>query len=220
MDLAGKTLTIATCLNDVSSQAFAGVTYPAGWKGTVIYGNGFVKLQLAPEGENRPVLDLNPKSLSYSVKASDPNPAASPVQVKNVGFGTSNWTAAVRAPAPSWISLSNTTGSDNDSFNVNINRQGLATGTYTAYVDVIDAGAANSPQTLTVVLQARPDAEASTHSFTNTARGTHPSTLSVAGSNINVNLSSLPAGTQIFRAILVPHSGGFGGTQQRDRPRR
>ena len=97
VDLAGKTLTIATCLNDVSSQAFAAVTYPTGWKGTVIYGNGFVKLQLAPEGENRPVLDLNPKSLSYSVKASDPNPAASPVQVKNVGFGTSSWTAAVRA---------------------------------------------------------------------------------------------------------------------------
>ena len=48
VDLAGKTLTIATCLNDVSSQAFAGVTYPAGWKGTVIYGNGFVKIQLCP----------------------------------------------------------------------------------------------------------------------------------------------------------------------------
>jgi hypothetical protein len=95
VDLAGKTLTIATCLNDVSSQAFAGVTYPTGWKGTVIYGNGFVKLQLAPEGENRPVLDLNPKSLSYSVKSSEPNPAASPVQVKNVGFGTSQWTAEI-----------------------------------------------------------------------------------------------------------------------------
>jgi hypothetical protein len=211
VDLAGQTLTIATCLNDVSGQAFASVTYPDGWKGTLSYGNGFVKIQLGPEGEDRPVLDLSPKSLSFSIKASEPNPAATPVQVKNVGFGTSAWAAAVREPAPSWISLSNATGSDNDSFLVSIDRQGMATGTYTAYVDVVDEGAANSPQTLTVVLQARPDAEASTHSFTNTARGTHPGTLSASSSSVTVNLSSLPADAQIFRAILVPHIGGNSG---------
>lgn len=211
VDLAGQTLTIATCLNDVSDQAFANVSYPEGWKGNVLYGNGTIKIQLVPQGESRPVLDLNPKSLSFSVKASEPNPAASAVQVKNVGYGTSNWTAAVREPAPSWISLSNATGSDDDSFLVSIDRQGLATGTYTAYVDVTDAEAANSPLTLMVVLQARPDAEASTRSFTNSARGTHPGTLVANPSSVTVNLSSLPEGTQIFRAILVPHIGGNSG---------
>ena len=206
-DVAGQLLTIVTSANDLSNQQFASVTCPAGWQATVFYGNGFVKVLLGGVNPD-PVLVLNPGSLSFSIRSSEANPAPSSVQVQNVGPAGSqtNWTATVRAPAPSWITLNNTTGTDDDSFIVNIDRQGVPVGTYTAYVDVTDPDAANSPQTLTVILQARPDADASTHSFTNSTRGTHPSTLSAAGGNINVDLSSLPAGTQIFRAILVPHS--------------
>ncbi|HUW83662.1 MAG TPA: dockerin type I domain-containing protein [Phycisphaerae bacterium] len=211
-DLAGETLTILTCTNDLSAQSFADVVYPTGWKGIVTYGSGWITLSLAPEDEDRPVLDLVPESLGFSVKASEPNPAPASVQVRNVGFGTTHWNAAVRSPAPSWISLTNTSGSDDDSFDVHIDRQGLPDGTYTAYVDVEDPNAVNSPQTATVVLQARPDAESSTQSFTNSARGTHPSTLTASGGGITVDLSALPGGTQIFRAILVPHASGFVGS--------
>ncbi len=208
LDLASRPLTILLCDNDLAGEAFADVVYPDGWTGIITCGNGSVQLQLAPAGEDSPVIAVQPETLSFSVKSTEPNPAPAAVQVLNVGFGTSSWTAAVRSPAPSWISLSNATGTDNESFNVQVDRQGLAVGTYTAYVDVTDPNAPNSPQTLTVLLQARPEAEASTRSFTSSSRGTHPGALSVSGGTITVDLSALPAGTQVFRAILAPDANG------------
>ena len=44
--------------------------------------------------------------------------------------------------------------------------------------------------------------------FTNTARGSNPGSLTASSSAVTVNLSSLPAGTNIYRAILVPHVAG------------
>ena len=155
-------------------------------------------------------IQLSPNSLTFAAKASDPTPAPRIVTVQNAGNAPLAWSAAVRAPAPVWLALVGTSGTDNGTFTVSVDHQGLAIGTYTAYADVTDPAATNPSQALTVTLQVRPDADASTHSFTNSSRGTHPNTLTT-GSTVTVNLSSLPAGTQIFRAILVPHSGGFQG---------
>ncbi len=168
-----------------------------------------VTMQVLPPP--RPTIQLAPGSLTFAAKASDPAPTPQSVTVQNIGNAPLAWSAVVRAPAPTWLSLTSTSGTDNGSFSVSVDRSGLAIGTYTAYVDVTDSNATNSPQALTVTLQVRPDADTSTHSFTNSSRGSHPGTLTVSGGNVNVNLSSLPAGTTIFRAILVPHSGGFQG---------
>ena len=96
-DVAGRTFTIVTSANDLSNQAFAGVTCPPDWRAIVKYGNGFVTLELT-KGAG-PVLLLNPKSLSFSVHTSQANPAPASVQVQNVGaLGShTNWTATVLA---------------------------------------------------------------------------------------------------------------------------
>jgi len=59
------------------------------------------------------------------------------------------------------------------------------------------------------------DAATSTHSFTNTSKGAHPSTLTFVGGVISVNMSALPDGVQVYRAMLVHDRGGNGGAYPR-----
>jgi len=53
----------------------------------------------------------------------------------------------------------------------------------------------------------------STHSFTNSDRGSHPHSLvwNSVEKTITVDLSALPQGTEVYRAILVPHRAGNAG---------
>ncbi|MHC4716412.1 MAG: hypothetical protein ACYS5V_05535, partial [Planctomycetota bacterium] len=61
----------------------------------------------------------------------------------------------------------------------------------------------------------------STHSFTNDTRGAHPNTVTGNSSQITVDLSALPAGTQIYRAIFVHNRGGHnGGSSYANQPLR
>mgnify|MGYP001085340912 CR=1 FL=1 len=52
----------------------------------------------------------------------------------------------------------------------------------------------------------------STRSFTNDSRGSHPNTVTGNNSQITVDLSALPDGTQVYRAIFVHNRGGHNGT--------
>ena len=215
-DVKGRTFTILTCANDLAGQQFSGVTYTAGWVGMVTYNNGAIYLQVAPQGQAQPAMQLSATQLRLRATAASPVPAAQNVTVKNIGFGTLQWTASRRAPAPSWLTVTNGSGTDDQAFTVSVDRTGLADGTYTAWVDVTDDGAANSPQSVLVVLQALPATIVSTHSFTNSGtRGTHPGTLNTAGSTISVNLSALPGGTTVYRAMLVPHLSGNSSSNSR-----
>ena len=96
-------------------------------------------------------LQVTPATVTFTGLAGTANPAPRDVTVENTGAATIHWTAAVRAPAPAWVSLTNPTGTGNGTFIVNVNWQGLPVGTHTAYVDVTDPQATNSPQTVTVV---------------------------------------------------------------------
>ncbi len=65
------------------------------------------------------------------------------------------------------------------------------------------------------VLTGSPDASAastSTRSFSSQDRGSHPGTVAFDGSSITVDLSAVPAGAQVYRAILVPHRPGNTGS--------
>ncbi len=217
-DVRGKTFTILTCANDLAGQQFAGVTYPAGWVGAITYNNGAIYLQLAPEGQAQPAMQLSSTQVRFRPTAASPVPPGQSVTVRNIGFGSLAWTAAARSPAPAWLTIANATGSDNQAFTLSVDRTGMADGTYTAWVDVTDPSAANSPQSVLVVLQALPETIVSTHSFTNHAtRGTHPAKLTTSGSTIDVDMTALPAGTQVYRAILVPHLSGNSGSASSSR---
>ena len=54
--------------------------------------------------------------------------------------------------------------------------------------------------------------QTSTLSFTNDARGAYPSTLTYSGGVITVDMSALPDGVQVYRAILVHDRGGNSGS--------
>ncbi len=211
-DLQGRLLPILTCANDLTGRTFGQINCSSGWQAAAIGGPGVVFLKLAPEDVNEPFLQVTPL-LRFAAKASDPGSGLAPqnILVRNSGFAPSLWNAAVRSPAPAWLQLANTQGSDGDSCHVNVDRQGLPLGSYAAWVDVTDPQAPNSPQSTLVVLQVLPDVLCGTHSFTSDpARGTHPGTVAVTpnGTNagtITVDLSALPAGTHVSRAILVPH---------------
>ena len=212
-DVRGKTFTILTCANDLAGQEFAAVNYSPGWVGAITYNSGSIYLQVAPEGQAQPALQLSSGQVCFRATAAAPVPPAQNVTVRNIAFGSLNWTASVRAPAPSWLTLTNASGTDDQAFTLSVDRTGLADGTCTAWVDVTDPSAANSPQSLLVVLQALPPTIVSTHSFTNHAtRGTHPATLSTTSNTITVNMASLPAGTQVYRARLVPNLSGNSGS--------
>lgn len=101
-----------------------------------------------------PVLELLPDSLSYQVATLDPPPAAQSVTVNNVGFGSLSWSAAVQG-SPTWIWLTSATGSDGDSFDVQVDHTSLSRGIYSANVEVTDPTASNSPQVLPVTLELR-----------------------------------------------------------------
>lgn len=55
-------------------------------------------------------------------------------------------------------------------------------------------------------------AQTSTHSFTNDGRGAHPGTLTYSGGVITVDMSALPDGVQVYRAMLVHDRGGSSGS--------
>ncbi len=55
----------------------------------------------------------------------------------------------------------------------------------------------------------------STHSFTHDALGSHPGTVTGGSSQITVDLSALPAGTEIYRAIFVHNRAGNTGGADR-----
>ncbi|HUW82471.1 MAG TPA: GDSL-type esterase/lipase family protein [Phycisphaerae bacterium] len=98
-----------------------------------------------------PQIELVPDALAIQAPASDPIPPSQAVTVNNVSFGTLAWTATPD-PNAAWLSVTNGSGSDGDSFDVHVDATGLSLGVYSSSVAVTDPNASNSPQTLPVTL--------------------------------------------------------------------
>jgi hypothetical protein len=76
--------------------------------------------------------------------------------IHNSGEGTLNWTASV---SDTWIQASPLVGTGNMKVTVSVNVTGLAPGTYTGTIKIIDPDADNSPQSLAVYLQIKKKAQ-------------------------------------------------------------
>jgi len=100
-----------------------------------------------------PIIDLDPSALNVNLPTTA-SPPAIPVTVNNAGMATLDWAATVTSGA-SWLSVTDPNGSDGDAFTVNIDHTALPRGFYTGSIDVTDATASNSPQTLAVELWVR-----------------------------------------------------------------
>jgi C1A family cysteine protease len=69
--------------------------------------------------------------------------------INNSGTGTLSWTLSGDA---GWLKFSPTSGTNSGVVTISINASGLSSGSYTAYLSVIDSYASNSPQKVTINL--------------------------------------------------------------------
>ena len=96
-----------------------------------------------------PVIALNRASLNYCFIDGVNKTGSQAIMVSNTGGSTLNWSAA---STESWIILTPSSASGSGIITVSIEPTGLSVGNYSGSIDVTDANAANSPQSVTVNL--------------------------------------------------------------------
>ncbi len=122
-------------------------------------GNGnsaTVPLYMAISAQSQSVL-LSQTSMTFQSASGGSAPPAQTFQVLNPGSGSLSWNiSALSLTGGSWLSVSSTSGSSQglsqpgSPISVSVKPQGLAPGVYYGTVQVTSAGAANSPQAITV----------------------------------------------------------------------
>jgi len=112
-----------------------------------------VSISLKLSKEPPPEISVTPRDVRFVASVGGSNPPAQTIRVKNSGQGTLSYTLGEDA---SWLAVSPASGTSTGSENVHnltVNTAGLGAGTYTAVLNVIDANAVNSPQTVNVILE-------------------------------------------------------------------
>ena len=102
--------------------------------------------------EARPVLQINPASLSFRAVSGE-TPSAQTLTVRNAGGGVLVWRATSSVP---WITVEPTSGTlsaGSATITVRVSTQGLSVGTHHGSIVVSAEGALNSPQTVAVTLE-------------------------------------------------------------------
>jgi uncharacterized protein (TIGR03437 family) len=94
-------------------------------------------------------ISISPAQLRFSYTAGGGAPAAQTVTLANSGGSTLTWSAA---SSSSWLTVSPSSGVGSGELTIGINTTGLIPVTYTGAITIIAAGAANSPQTISVTL--------------------------------------------------------------------
>jgi hypothetical protein len=98
-----------------------------------------------------PELAIDPASLQFNAAEGGMSPAAQNIVVSNSGGDSLNWTATEN-PEQGWLTLQNTSGSDNDILIVSVDAAGLSAGSYSASVRISDPAASNDPVDATISL--------------------------------------------------------------------
>ena len=145
----GAALSI-TSLSDAQISAFLPSTY-----------NGLVQLKVAnANGQHTvnimtaaaaplPSISLSASQASFSYTLGGSAPAAQTVNIANAGGGSLVWSAASNS---AWLTVSPNSGVGAGTLTLGINPAGLNAQTYNGAITITAAGAANSPQTITVTL--------------------------------------------------------------------
>jgi uncharacterized protein (TIGR03437 family) len=102
-----------------------------------------------------PTISLSPTHLQFSYTAGGASPAAQTETVANSGGGTLTWSATTSA---SWLSAAPTSGTAPSTLSVLVSPTSLNAGTYTGSVQILAAGASNSPVSVAITLTVAPAA--------------------------------------------------------------
>jgi len=103
-----------------------------------------------------PGIYLNPTQLNFAIDSSGNASGTQTFMICNSGGGTLNWTLATDQ---TWIKYTPSSGVDCQTVAVSVDASGLTAGTYNGTITVTDSNAANSPQTVKVVLKVTGDSE-------------------------------------------------------------
>ncbi len=157
---------------------------------------------------------LNPATLSFSATRLGPNPANQTIALTNGGDGDLSWTASSNQ---SWLTVSPASGTGNATLTASVNTTGLTAGTHTATITVTDAGATNSPQTVSVALTLAPAQRSivlspTSLSFSATRLGPNPSNQSISLTNGGDDTLSWAASSNQPWLLVSPTSGTGNGT--------
>src|SRR5579871_362146 len=143
------------------SSSLLVVTYNAAglqagvYSGSISINNGAltipVRLSVTPTGA---AMLLGQKGVVFTAIAGGASPAPQNVTVANIGSGTMNWTETLAGVTQSGSSVAQSSAPP--SFTVTANTAGLVAGAYYSVAQVSAPGAANSPQSLTVVVNLLP----------------------------------------------------------------
>jgi uncharacterized protein (TIGR03437 family) len=99
---------------------------------------------------------VTPASLEFTYTAGGTVPAAQPIQIANSGTGTAalSWTAS--PSDSSWLSVSAVSGTAPSALTVSVSPAALSAGTYNGSIQILAAGASNSPLSVPVTLTVAP----------------------------------------------------------------
>jgi uncharacterized protein (TIGR03437 family) len=107
----------------------------------------------------QPQILLSQVGLTFTAAVGGGAPASQAVGILNKGQGSMNWTAVVSTLSGGpWLTIDQSSGtvqtplSDVSTVNVSVNATGLAQGSYYGQIQVLVQGAANSPQSISVLL--------------------------------------------------------------------
>ena len=100
-----------------------------------------------------PVIWINVSEMSFTATEGGPDPSSQTLQVKNSGAGNLSYTISCDMDC---VTISPTSGSSTGNVNehtVSIDISGLSQGNYSAKITISDSNAANSPLTVSVILE-------------------------------------------------------------------
>ena len=104
-------------------------------------------LLLSGRGVIFPAIGLDPTTLNFYAQVGGASPHPKTFKITNISSGNLNWMASKEA---TWLSLSDTCGTNDATVNVSVDINSLSSGEQTASIIVSDPAASNSPQKVTV----------------------------------------------------------------------
>jgi uncharacterized protein (TIGR03437 family) len=108
-------------------------------------GSDTMNVLLTPQA----TLAVAPASLQFAYTVGDPAPTAQSIQIANSGTGTLSWSATASA---GWMSVSPASGTAPSTLSLSIAPAGLSAGDYTGSIQIVSAGAANTPVSMGITL--------------------------------------------------------------------
>lgn len=165
-----------------------------------------------------PTIVRNPSTLSFSAVQNGSAPAVQALTISNSGPGALTWTASSNSAWLTLNSVASVSGSNLGSVNVAVNPSGLTVGTHSGVITVIGAGAANSPQTVTVTfdITAAPTPtiglSATSLSFSAVQGGSNPANRTISISNSGSGTLNWTASESATWLNINPASGTGTGT--------